>query len=156
MSNDGKSHKRICPLYQRVSVLSSFFRTSVSPVLFPCTKIVTVVLTLFGTFASIRFVGRINIYAYISSPICGSVFLCEMMIGATYMARLHTYSTKITKNCTEVQFKIPLHTDIFQKTVASFRAVRFNIGELYFVDQGTMLHLVFMVFEQVINMLISM
>ena len=116
----------------------------------------TVILTISGIFSGIKFVGKLHIYAYICGPVCGAVFLSEMMIGATYMARLHTYSTTIKKSCKEVQLKSPLHTDIFQKTVASFRAVRFNIGDLYFVDQGTMLELVFMVFDEVINLLISM
>ena len=156
MSRDTQLHEQICPLYQRISVLTAFYRTSVSPVLFPCTKVVTIVLTLFGIFGSIRFAGRINIYAYISTPICGVVFLAEMMIAATYMARLHLYSSQIAKNCTAVKCRTLFNTKIFQKSIVSFRAVRFNIGNLYFVDQGTMLKLVFLVFEQVINMLLSM
>ena len=156
MSRDTELHKQICPLYQRISVLTAFCRTSVSPVLFPCTKVITIALTLFCIFGSIRFAGRINIYAYICTPICGVVFLAEMMIAATYMARLHLYSSQIAKNCTAVKCETLFDTKVFQKSVVSYRAVRFNVGDLYFVDQGTMLNLVFLVFEQVINMLISM
>jgi len=152
---DIKFYTKIVPLYRQISILSGLYRTSVSPIIIPVTKIVTCMIAFFGIFGSIRFGKQLSLQVFAFFPLCAVVFVAELTVALTFMARLYYYSSGISSNFLSIQFEDVVVSKAFRKTVKSLRPIRFPIGSIYFVNRTTMLTVLYFLVDRTIQLLVA-
>ncbi len=154
-SNDLNHQKRLIPLYRRISVLSNIFTAAVSSLLFPSTKFNTLLLIIADLFGTIRFRNDLGNLSFISLPMGAFVFLLELVLASTFMARLYHYSSELSRNWTHKNVGTPLERRIFRKALQASRPIRFEVRKFYFFRERTMLNTVLLVLDLTINLLLA-
>jgi len=156
-SKDTILHEQILPVFKRISLVHSIFRVSNFSILFPFTKLVSVVLCIFILLGCISLRGKLHPLAYLVLPNCTIILLCEIICASSLMSKLHTYSSQLQLNSSHMQIgtNASTMTMTFQKSIRSCNPIRFEVARLYFVDRGIMLTLSGIIIQNTITLLLA-